>query len=101
MIHRHKFRAKQTINDGIKFPSKKHAAYYAQLMLRKRAGEVLFFLREAPLHFPGGGRYVVDFIEFHADGSVHFVDVKGVKTESYLFKKREIEHAFPIVIEEF
>lgn len=105
VILRHKFKPnkfgaiKKTV-DGIKFASTKEANYYCALKLRVKAGEVLFFLRQTPFHFPGGGKYVVDFTEFHADGSVHFVDVKGLKTESYLFKKREIEHMFPIEIEE-
>lgn len=96
---RHKFNAKATVADGIKFSSKKEARYYMALKLRVVAQEVLFFLRQVPLHLPGGTRLVVDFVEFHADGTVHFVDTKGVKTEAFNIKKREIEAAYPIEIE--
>ena len=96
----HKFKAKPTEADGIRFDSKKEARYYEQLKIRQRAGEVVFFLRQVVFHLPGGVRYVVDFQEFRADGTVAFVDVKGMKTESYNAKKRMVESLYPITIEE-
>ena len=98
-IHKHKFRAVQTVYDGIKFPSKKEGNYYLELKLRVKAGEVLFFLRQVPIHLAGGVKLVVDFQEFHADGTVHFVDTKGVQTESFKAKKRMAEATYPIEIE--
>jgi hypothetical protein len=98
MIIRHKFHAKRTECDGIKFSSKKEAAYYQKLLLAKLAGTVLFFLRQAPLHLPGNVRYVVDFIVFGADGEVRFVDVKGFKTPEYKAKKKMVEALYPIEI---
>ncbi len=100
MTTRHKFHAKPTELDGIKFASKKEAAYYSELLLRVRVGEVLFFLRQTPFHLPGGVKYVCDFTEFHSDGTVVFVDVKGMKTESYKAKKRMVEALYPIEITE-
>lgn len=97
---RHKYRAVKTEIDGIRFDSKKEAAYYVQLKKRVLAGEVITFLRQTPFHLPGGVRYVVDFQEFHSDGTVHFVDVKGMQTESFKAKKRMVEELFkPIQIE--
>ena len=96
---RHKFSAVQTESDGIKFSSKKEARYYQNLKLRHRAGEVLFFLRQVPIHLPGGVKLVVDFQEFHADGSVHFVDTKGFETESFKAKRRMVESLYPFKIE--
>lgn len=97
---KHKFNAKRTEIDGISFASKKEASYYQTLCLRQKAGEVLFFLRQIPLRLPGNVRYVVDFLEFHADGTCHFIDVKGMKTEQYKMKKRIVESLYPIEIEE-
>lgn len=96
---KHKFRAVRTESDGIKFDSKKEARYYAELKMRQQNGEVVFFLRQVPLHLPGGVRYVVDFQEFHADGTVHFVDVKGVETKLYITKRKLVEATYPIKIE--
>lgn len=96
---RHKYKAVKTEADGIRFDSKIEARYYEQLKLRQRAGEVVFFLRQVPLHLPGSVRYVVDFQEFHSDGSVHFVDVKGMETTEFKTKKRIVESIYPITIE--
>lgn len=96
----HKYNAKKVIYDGINFPSKKEGRYYLELKLRVKAGEVLFFLRQTPFHLPGGVTYRVDFQEFHADGTVHFVDVKGVRTRSFIDKKKIVENLYPIEIEE-
>lgn len=98
-IHRHKFGARPTEVDGIRFDSKKEARYFQKLRIREAAGEVLFFLRQVPFHLPGGVRYVVDFQEFHADGTVHFVDVKGMETPEFKAKKKQVEALFPITIE--
>lgn len=97
---RHKFNAKPTITDGIRFDSKKEAAYYATLKAKQTAGDVLFFLRQVPFHLPGGVRYVVDFVTFNSDGTVHFIDVKGMKTPTYKAKKCMVEAMYPMTIEE-
>lgn len=96
---KHKYRAIPTELDGIKFPSKAHAKYHAELELRKKAGEVLFFLREVPFHLPGATTYRLDYLEFHADGSIHPVEVKGFETAVFKVKKRLVEAIYPIKIE--
>jgi hypothetical protein len=96
---RHKFRAQPTECDGIKFASKAEARYYGQLKLRQRAGDVVFFLRQVPVHLPGEVRYVMDFMVFEASGEVRMVDVKGIETESFKAKKRMVEALYPIKIE--
>ncbi len=96
---RHKFHAVACDVDGIRFDSKREAAYYRQLKLRVLAGEVVTFLRQVPFHLPGGVRYVCDFMVFTADGDVLFVDTKGVQTESFKAKKRMVEELYkPITI---
>lgn len=97
--HKHKFFAEPTELDGIRFDSKKEAKYYQQLKLRVKAGEVLFFLRQTPFHLPGGVTYRVDFQEFHADGTVHFTDVKGMQTKDFIMKKKMVEDLYPVEIE--
>ena len=98
---RHKYNAKQTVHDGIRFDSKKEAERYGTLKLLHFAGEVLTFIRQVPFHLPGGVRYVCDFQVFWADGSVTFEDVKGFKTASYKAKKRMVEDLYaPITITE-
>lgn len=97
---KHKYHAQPTESHGIRFASKREARYYDELLLRKRAGEVVTFLRQVPFHLPGEVRYVVDFLVFLADGSCAFVDVKGHETESFKAKKRMVEDLYaPITIE--
>jgi hypothetical protein len=94
-----KYNAKPTTVDGIRFDSKREAAYYCQLKLRVHFKEVAYFLRQVPIHLPGGTRLVVDFLEVHTDGSLHYVDVKGRETDAFKIKRREIQAVYPIVIE--
>lgn len=98
---RHKFHAIRTVLDGIKFPSKHEGRVYEDLKMRQMAGEIVFFLRQVPLHLPGGVRYVVDFLTFGADGLVRFIDAKGYRTPMYIAKKKILESIYPIQIEEW
>jgi hypothetical protein len=92
----HKFHARPTDVDNIKFASRKEARYYKELILRQKAGEVLFFLRQTPIHLPGGVKYVCDFQVFLSDGTVQFVDVKGMETDIFKLKKKQVEELYPI-----
>jgi len=94
-----KYRATEAMRDGIRFDSTKEARYYDNLKWRRQAGEIAMFLRQVPFHLPGNVKYVVDFMEFHADGSVHFVDVKGMETAQFKTKKKLVEALYPVEIE--
>ena len=96
---KHKFNARAVVIDGIHFDSAKEGRYFSELKLRQQAGEVLCFLLQVPIHLPGQTRLVVDFLDFHADGSVHFVDAKGVQTETFKLKRRQVEDLYPFDIE--
>ena len=100
MYHRHKYNAVRTEVNNIRFASKKEANYYDELLLKKEAGIVLFFLMQVPFHLPGNVTYRVDFQEFHTDGTIHFVDVKGVRTKEFIRNKKMVEALFPVEIEE-
>jgi len=91
----HKYHAKPTVVDGIRFDSKKEAKYYSELKLLQQGGLLLGFLRQVPIHLPGGTKLVVDFLEFWTDGTCRFVDTKGVLTPVFKLKLREVEHAYP------
>ncbi|MNE53362.1 hypothetical protein D3C81_1543890 [compost metagenome] len=95
-----KYNNKKTIVDGFTFDSQKEAAFYSQLKLLQRTGEVHTFLRQTPFHLPGGVKYVADFMVFYASGDVEVIDVKGVRTAEYKTKKKLVEHHYPITITE-
>ena len=97
----HKYGAKRTEADGIKFASKKEAQFYNDLKLQVKAGGVLFFLMQVPFHLPGGIRYFLDFMVFESSGVVRCVDVKGFRTQTYKVKKKMVEALYPgVEIEE-
>lgn len=95
-----KYHNNPTTVDGIRFDSKKEARYYEQLKIRIATGEVSYFLMQVPLRLPGGSKYVVDFLVFFDDPATppEYVDVKGVLTQVFKVKKREVEHTYPIRI---
>lgn len=98
-LPRHKFNAKEAEYDGINFDSKLEGNYYLHLKLLKQAGEVLFFLRQVPIHLLGGTKLVIDFQVFYSDGSCRFIDTKGMETTDFIIKKREVEALYPFTIE--
>jgi hypothetical protein len=95
----HKFKAKPQKVDNINFSSKLEANYYDTLKRRVSSGEVLFFLRQTGIDLPGGIRYFCDFLEFHADGTVHFIDCKGIETDVYKIKSKQLAELYPFQIE--
>lgn len=98
---RHKFNAIRVERDGRKFSSKAEASYHGWLQQEQAAGRLVFFLWQVPLHVPGHPgviRLVLDFLEFWADGTITFTDVKGMQTEAFKLKRRQVQAAYPISI---
>jgi|SRR5690606_25490549 len=95
-VFRHKFGAKPTVKDNIRFASKLEASYYQKLKLAQRSGKLLFFLRQVPFDLPGGLTYRADFLEFWEDGTVKVTDCKGFETKEYIMKKKLLEENYPI-----
>jgi len=93
-----KFSAVRTERDGWTFDSKKEARYYDTLKLLQKAGDVLFFLCQVPIRLPGKTKYVCDFLVFYKGGIIEFVDVKGIQTNIFKLKKRQVESLYPFEI---
>jgi len=100
VLLKHKFGAKPVQDDGIRFASKKEHKRYRELKLLKTSGEVLFFLRQVPFHLQAGVKYICDYLVFWSNGSVTIEDVKGMKTDIYILKKKMVEATYPITITE-
>lgn len=94
----HKFHAKPTEFRGRVYPSKAQARYAQELELRKRAGEVFFWLEEVPFRLPNGTIHRVDFEVFLTCGVVEFVEVKGYDTVLGKLKRELVESLYPITI---
>jgi len=89
-----------TIEDGIRFDSKREAEKYRELKILRDRGEIRFFLRQVPFDLPGGIRYKLDFLVVDKDGSLTFLEVKGFKTKEYILKKKQVEAIYQVQITE-
>lgn len=97
---KNKFKAIRTTVDGITFASKKEANYYVILKLRKKKGEIKDFEMQVPYKFACGVKYILDFRVTENDGSIRYIDVKGVLTPVYKLKKKLMKHEFGIELKE-
>lgn len=90
----HKYNAKQTVVDGIKFPSKREAQRYCELKVLEKAGKIkrLELQVRFPLFVAGVkvATYIADFCYY--DESRRIVeDCKGFLTPVYRLKKKMFE----------
>lgn len=102
---RGKYNNRKVELDGHVFDSQMEADYYAQLKLRKKAGEILFYRLQPEYllqpEFEKDGKkhraiwYIADFEIHHNDGSIEVVDVKGVKTQVFRIKEKMFHKKYP------
>jgi hypothetical protein len=91
---KNKYRNQPVVVDGIRFASKREAAYYGELRMREKAGEVgaVELQRRFQLLGEKGELicvYVADFCFWdHTQDRFRVVDVKGVETEAFKLKRR-------------
>lgn len=105
-----KYHAKKTEIDGVVFDSKIEAAYYRELKIRQRLGEIIKFDRQVEYVLQDGYRlegrrkqraikYKADFVIYYPDGNFEVVDIKGSKrtiTPSFKLKKKLFEKKYGI-----
>ncbi len=90
--------------DGIKFDSQHEAAFYQDLMLRVRAGELKTVCRQVKFDLPGGIVYIADFVTIRPDMTIEGVyDAKSPATKqnrTYINKKKQMKACWGIEIQE-
>lgn len=101
---KNKFGAVRTTLDGITFDSKREAAYYAELKLRERAGEVADVEIQKPFLLSHSamviGTYRSDFSFFDArEGKHRVIDVKGKDTPLSKWKRKHVLAQYGILVE--
>ena len=99
----HKYRAKPTYYNGIRFGSQKEAQYAQDTDLEIKAGIIDFYLTQVPFRLPGT-IHRLDFVKFKQAANtplyeVHFVEVKGFETQLGKIKRRQVEELYGIEIE--
>lgn len=99
-----KYGNERTEVDGKKFQSLLEAKRYRELLLLWAAKEIRYFLRQVPFELDGGTKYYADYLVVwtnqRADGFITVEDCKGVDTDVYKIKRREVEHKYGIKITE-
>ena len=107
---RHKYNAVRTWCSGYWFASKREARRYSELLLLESAGEVRDIELQPAYRLmsptPDGSlvstaKYVADFRYVDIpSGETVVEDVKGVRTQVYILKKRWVETQYGITIKE-
>jgi hypothetical protein len=90
-------------NDGTKFASRLERDYYHQLLLRWKAGEVLWFVRQPKFDLEGGVKYIADFLVVSRQISsmtfpvvVEVIDCKGFQTRENANKLKQMKARYGI-----
>lgn len=98
---RSKYGAQATVVEGLRFPSKREAKDFQQILLLQRAGEIRWFCRQ-PRFWLAGVEYVADFMLCMAcDGRIRVIDSKGVRTQAYRIKAKQMQQIYGITVEEW
>jgi len=89
--------------DGFTFDSKLEAARYDELKLLRKAGEVRWFIMQAPFKLPGNIIYRADFLVVWNAGCdydrVVAEDCKGCKTRVSINKIKTVEAIYGIKVQ--
>jgi hypothetical protein len=85
--------------DGKRFDSKLERDYYEQLLLRWKAGEVLWFVRQVRFDLEGGVVYVADFLVVDSRGDVSVIDTKGMLTPECRNKLKQVKARWGIEVQ--
>lgn len=79
------------------YASKRESEYAKLLGERKAGGLILDWLEQVPVKLPGSIKYVVDFMIINPDGTVRFVEIKGMATPEWKLKYKLLQDAKPEV----
>lgn len=84
--------------DGEWFDSKLERDYYEKLLLRWKAGDILWFVRQVNFQLEGGVKYRADFLVVLAAG-VEVVDTTGVLTQAKINKLKQVRARYGIEVQ--
>lgn len=85
--------------DGKNFASRLERDYYEQLLLRWKAGNVLWFIRQPRFELEGGVVYVADFLVVRASGDVEVIDTKGHLVRECKNKLKQVRSRYGIDVQ--
>ncbi len=87
--------AKKQEYNGYLYDSKFEASYAQELDLRLKAKDIKGYDRQVNLDLIVNGylvcQYRIDFIVYHNDGTVEYVELKGLYSQMFIFKFKLFE----------
>lgn len=87
--------AKKQEYNGSRYDSKFEASYAFELDMRQKAGEIERWEKQVkiPLTVNGYviGNYYVDFVAYYPDGTVEYIETKGLASELFKWKWKHFE----------
>lgn len=100
-----KYHAVKTTVGGITFDSKREAARYQELLLLQRAGLIRDLALQVPFAITVNGKkictYIADFQYVDmTTGKTVTEDSKGVRTQTYVIKRKLVEALYDVKIVE-
>jgi hypothetical protein len=84
--------------DGEWFDSQLECRYYEKLLLRWKAADILWFVRQVTFKLEGGVKYRADFLVVTAAG-VDVVDTTGVMTQAKANKLKQVKARYGIEVQ--
>lgn len=93
----HKYKAKPTAVDGIRFASEKEAERYGQLKLLERAGKISRLELQVPYKLVIEETYLADF-RYVENGETVVEDAKGFLTKEYKRKRKAMKKQHGVTI---
>lgn len=85
--------------DGKRFDSKLERDYYEQLVLRWKAGDLRWFIRQVNFELEGGVKYRADFLVVPLVGAIEVVDTTGVLTQAKANKLKQMKARYGIDVQ--
>jgi hypothetical protein len=85
--------------DGTNFASRLERDYYEQLLLRWKAGDVLWFTRQVPFWLEGGVKFVVDFLIVQPGGVITLADTTGILTQTKRNKLKQLQARYGLHVD--
>lgn len=93
-----KFRAIQTVYKGVKYHSKKEAAYASKLDLLKKAKKIKEWDRQLRIPLEVNGHkictYIMDFVVTTNEDKTQYIEVKGYETQVWKLKWKLLQALF-------
>ena len=94
----HKYRARQTIVDNVKFASAKEAGRYSELKLLMFSRTIDRLTLQPKFNLFVNGKHICDYIadfSYYENNCQVVEDVKGFKTKDYIIKRKLLLALYP------